>query len=450
MKGRRLVVAVMAAGMALALTPGQADGQVVDRWNEVWIDSIRATKNQPGPSARQGAMLHASIQDAINSVTRAHRPHIYIAPEPVNASTDAAGAAAAHRVLSHFYPQRQEVFDATLESQLSRVSDSPQRERGVALGREVADAVIAARADDGSDRVVDYEYGTEPGDYRATAEDPPETPYNPEWPDVTPWTMEKGSQFRSPPPPALDSQRYAESLNQVRELGGRDSTVRTQEQTDIGYFWANDRQGTYLPIGHLNEITRTVARDHNLDTFEQARLFALTNIAMADAGIVSWDAKYQYDFWRPVTAIQEADTDGNDATEADPDWIPLYPVTPPFPAYTSGHATFAAAHAAVMEDFFGTDDITFSIGTDEPLYDGSELRTYDSFSEAAIENALSRIYIGVHYDFDAIYGTESGFAIGHYAFDQMAQPIPEPTTAALAMLAVAALGGLRRPSRGRG
>lgn len=435
----RRLTPIMTVIAALLLAAAPSDAQIVDRWNEVWLDSIRQAHQTPGPTARQGAILHASIQDAINSITRQQRPMVTITPDPVEGSTDAAGAAAAHRVLSNLYPQRQAVFDAELQSQLSRIPDSAARQSGLQIGRQTADAVLSSRADDGSSAHGDYTPQGLPGTWRPTPPDNTQDPYNPEWPDVTPWTMTTGSHFRPPDPPAIDSQEYAESLNNTRALGARYSDVRTQEQTDIALFWANDRQGTFLPIGQLNHMTQVIANDQNLNTHEQAHLFAISNIAMADAGIVAWDTKYDADLWRPVTAIREADTDGNPATEADPDWLPLFPVTPPFPAYVSGHATFSAAHAAVLEEYFGTDDITFTITTDEPLYEGPEWRTYDSLSEAALENAESRIFLGVHYDFDGEWGNEIGDDVGRHAFAVLTEPIPEPGTGMLSLLAIAGL-----------
>ncbi|MEX0741700.1 MAG: vanadium-dependent haloperoxidase, partial [Phycisphaeraceae bacterium] len=364
----------------------------------------------------------------MNSVTRVDRPLVHINYDAPDASIDAAGAAAAHRVLSHFYPERQNVFDATLNNQLSGVQNARQRSQGVALGRSVADYVIENRNSDGWDTQPNYTAKDEPGRWRPTPPNYAEDPFTPHWGDVRPWAVESGAQFAAPDPPALDSAEYAEAFNRVKAVGARDSSTRTQEQTDIAMFWSNDRAGTYLPIGHLNHITQVVAADQNLSTQEQARLFALTNIAMADAGIASWHTKYETDFWRPVTAIREADSDGNPDTEADADWLPLYPSTPTFPAYTSGHAAFSGAHAAVMEAFFGTDDISFTITTDEALYEGPEFRTYDSFSEAALENAESRVLLGVHFDFDGIEGNTQGVALGQYVHGALAHPIPEPTT----------------------
>ena len=200
--------------------------------------------------------------------------------------------------------------------------------------------------------------------------------------------------------------------------------------------------GTFKPPGHLNYITQVVADDQNLSLQDKARLFAMVSVAMGDAAIVAWDAKYNrdVDLWRPVEGIRRADEDGNDATISDPTWEALAMYTPPFPAYTSGHATFAAVHAGVMAAFFGTDNISFTVGTDDPDAVGV-LRSFDSFSQAAFENAISRVYLGVHWWFDGEFGLESGYNLADWIAANYFQVIPAPgaTLALGGMLGVAAL-----------
>src|SRR5690606_17662389 len=212
-----------------------------------------------------------------------------------------------------------------------------------------------------------------------------------------------------------------------KELGARNSATRTAEQTEIAYFWANDADGTMKPPGHLNLITQTVADDQHLSLQDKARLFAMGSVAMGDAAIGAWDAKYNtdVDLWRPIDGIRRADEDGNDATISDPAWEPLAETTPPFPAYISGHATFAGAHAGAMAAFFGTDDIAFTVGTDDPDAIGV-IRSFDSCSEAAMENAISRVYLGVHWWFDGEFGMASGFDLADWIAANYFLEVPSP------------------------
>jgi hypothetical protein len=211
-------------------------------------------------------------------------------------------------------------------------------------------------------------------------------------------------------------------VNEVRELGAIFSKTRTPYETETAFFWANDRGGTFKPPGHLLHVAHVLAVDHEMTLQEQARLFALTALGMADAGIAAWDTKFamEIDLWRPITAIWEADTDGNPDTEADPTWLALSydpslgsqgAFTPPFPAWVSGHSTFGAVTAAIWENYFGTDNVTFTITSDDAP---GVWRTYNSFSSAAIENGRSRVFLGVHYQWDADGGYEIGTALGHY------------------------------------
>lgn len=421
----------LAAALAAAAPTARAD--VVIDWNNHLLDTIRATGGPPCPISRAMAMTHAAIYDAVNSINPTHEPYLALHSAPPGASQQAAAAAAAHRVLVHLFPQRQHIYDEALADSLADVPNGKAENDGIAVGIAAADAIIAARANDGTQSEPEYVFRFGPGDYRPTPPMPDVAPYNPGWGNTVPWTMIDGQQFRPRGPlnqrvmrTLIRSAGYAEQVNQVKSLGARDSTTRTPEQTAIAWFWANDRDGTYKPPGHLNHIAQVVSQDRGLSLQENARLFCLINIAMADAGLVAWDSKYNthIDLWRPVTAIRLAHTDGNPLTEADPDWLPLADATPPFPAWISGHATFAAALAAVMAGYFGTDLVTFTITTDEPFYTGGP-RTYHSFSEAARENALSRIYLGVHYPFDADDGLHCGTQLGNYVVSHMLRPLDQ-------------------------
>lgn len=415
---------------ALCLVTGGASADVVTDWNRVYLDTIRATGGPPCPITRAGAMMHVAIYEAINSVDRTHEPYRTFLAAPPYASREAAAAQAAHDVLVRLYPARRALYDAALATSLSRVPPGAARAAGIGLGRLSAATILADRADDGTQPEPFYPLGGVPGQWQPTWPDYTAVPSNPGWGASTPWTMISGDQFRPRGPlhardvtGLLRSRGYAEQVNEVRLLGARRSPVRTAGQTATAFFWANDVDGTYKPPGQLNAISLAVSAQRRLTLSENARMFALINLAVADAGLVAWDAKYRMDIdlWRPVTAIRLAGEDGNRHTEADPAWEPLGPFTPAFPSYVSGHATFAAAHAVVMADLFG-DETTFTVGTDDPNYVGPP-RTYRRFSDAARENALSRLYLGVHFRFDVVDGAIAGAALGRFVAAEMLRPL---------------------------
>jgi hypothetical protein len=241
---------------------------------------------------------------------------------------------------------------------------------------------------------------------------------------VTPFGIASASQFRPAFPPDLRSAEYARHFQEVKDLGSFSSTLRTREQTEIAHYWA-DGAGTVTPPGHWNRIAQGVARSSGLSLQENARLFALLNAALADAAIVCWDMKFACNFWRPVTAIHEADRDGNEQTQPDPAWRPLLE-TPPFPTCTSGHSTFSGAAAETLKLFFGRDDLRFT-----DVSESGRIRTFISFLEAANEAGRSRIYGGIHFEFDNAAGLESGRAVARTIFQNQMQPLA-PAAGALA------------------
>ncbi|WP_124971883.1 vanadium-dependent haloperoxidase, partial [Aphanothece sacrum] len=379
-----------------------------------------------------GAMMHIAMFDVINSYIPAFQPYLSGLPTPdPGISPEAAAAYAAHQVLIKVYPQRFNDFDAALQVSLEGIGTTT----GETFGRTIGDLVVALRTGDGSQALPRYTPGNKPGDWRPTGSGDALTP---QWPCVTPFTPGFNiTQFRPPLPGnypnkavMLRSAEYAAQLNEVKRLGSATSQARTPEQTQIAFFWANDIDGTYKPPGHLYRITQIVAQQRNLSLIETARLFALVGIVLADAGIVAWDAKYssEIDLWRPESAVRLADTDGNLFTEADPNWQPLsvnqqgQRFSPPFPAYVSGHATFGAAHSGIMRNFFGTDNVTFTADTDDPSVEGVK-RTFNSFTAAALENARSRVYLGVHFQWDGDHGFLSGSALADFVFAQSLQPV---------------------------
>jgi hypothetical protein len=318
--------------------------------------------------------------------------------------------------LTELYPSRVRHFDNLLAQSLEGVADVEVMNESIALGRHVGSAVADWRYDDGSDRESQFTPGREPGDWNPT---PPAfaRPLAPHWPRVNGFVLKRGSQFRADGPPALNSDAYTTAYDEVRRLGRRTSSTRTREQTEIAHFWA-DGEGTVTPPGHWNRIAQSISRQRSLTLAENARLFAVLNVAMADVGIACWDCKYYFNFWRPVQAIPEADRDGNSNTVADRDWEPLLP-TPPFPAYTSGHSSFSGAAATAIATALGTDDVQFET-TSEGL--PGVTRRYRSLWAAAEEAGMSRIYGGIHWQFDNTDGLAGGRKVARNVFENSMKP----------------------------
>lgn len=419
------------AAIVIAALCGSVRADIVTDWNDVWLDTIRDTGGGPCPISRNGALLHVSIYEAVNSIKRTHEPYIGFIDPGGNANMKAAVSAAAHRVLVTQYPSRQAIFDAKLAEVLATIPNVPAKTRGIALGEAAADQVLAARANDNSDIDTPYVYGSQPGDWIM---DNPElfgAPHGPNWWQSEPWVLQNLPAFVPTKPlrfankaNLLASPGYAKQVNEVKRLGRRDSTERTSDQTEIAWFWANDRDGTFKPPGHINFSAQIVSEQLGLSVPENARLFALINLALADSVLVTWTAKYKsnIDLWRPATAIRLADLDNNPRTEADPNWLPLLEFTPPFPAYTSGHSGMGGVWAGIMSNFVGTDDFTYTLTTDEPIVSNVS-RTYTSFSQAGRENAISRVYLGVHYRMDCEQAYASGVAVADYIYNNVLQPI---------------------------
>ncbi len=422
------------------LGPAQLSADVIIDWNNVMNNSVRTNSMSPLPATRISAAMNTAMYDAINSIARTHRPYHVDTTATPGTSREAAAAQAAHRVLSGLIPANQATFDAALTNSLSGLPDGPGKTAGVALGNTVGAAILALRANDGASVVVPYTPGSQPGEWRPTP--PANSPAAaPQWANLTPWAMTSVSQFQNPDgPPVVNSAEYTSAFNQVKEIGSSTSATRTQDQSNIAQFWAG-QAGTATPPGHWNRIAQTVAQSQGNTLEENSRLFALLGIAQADALISSWDNKYHYNHWRPVTAIREAATDGNPATEADPNWSSFI-TTPNHPSYVAAHGTLSGASGAVLADFFGTDNITFTSSTE-----GFSVpdRTYTSFSQASTEASNSRLYGGIHWSFDNEDGLAGGRAIGHYISATQLRPIPEPATCVLLLLGlIGVLASLRR------
>lgn len=395
------------------LTPSS---DMVIQWNDILRDAVRTAGSPPTFASRNMAITQAAVYDAVNALDRTHEVYLVNALAHPKASREAAVAAAAHRALVGLYPAQTAALDAELIASLATIPDGKAEDDGVALGRSVAEQSLAMRLNDGSGVVPPpYPGGSAPGEWRPTplANLPG---LHAHWPDVAPFAMTSADQFGPAGPPALDSLEYRDAFNEVKELGSLISATRTADQTAIALFWVNGA-GTASAPGHLNLLAQIVAQQQGNTLEENARLFAALNVAMADAIINCWDAKYEFSFWRPVTAIRAAE-DGNAETTADPAWAPLVG-TPPFPGYTSAHSSVSASAAAVLADFFGTDTISFTLPSQNPLLPA---RSYTSFSQAAKESADSRLYGGIHWSFDNTDGLVAGTAVGQYVSANFFRP----------------------------
>lgn len=406
MKYRSVILAVVAIS-SLAATPF-AKSDVVTDWNNAALNAIRVNRTSPPHTSRALAMLHASIYDAVNGISRTHETYLVRSTVPASASKEAAASAAAHTVLLALFPTNAPAFDALHASILADISDRQRKSKGLAWGESVANQILAARATDGATAIVTPLPALGPGDWVPTPA--AFAPFLlPQWGFLTPFAMTHPAQFRPPGPPALNSEAYAAAFNEVKALGAAVGSARTDDQTQIALFWA-DGAGTETPPGHWNSIAQDVAAARSNTIEENARLFALLNLAMADAAIAAWDAKYTFHNWRPVTAIRNAHLDGNPATEPDAAWSSLIG-TPPFPDYVSGHSTFSGAAATVLAMFYGADNISFTTGSD---FMPGVLRSFTSFSAAATEAMNSRLYGGIHFRFANEDGLVAGLQIGEW------------------------------------
>jgi membrane-associated phospholipid phosphatase len=398
-RGSLLVAFIGVINLAWSIA-SPANGDAVTDWNNSALDAIRTDRTAPPIASRNLAIAHVAIYDAVNGIARTHESYLVPSAVSTSASRVAAASAAAHQTLLSLFPSHTSTFDALHAAILATIPNGPQKTAGIVWGEFVANQILAARANDGSNTIVQPPGGSGPGVWIPTP--PAFLPYLlPQWGFVVPFAMSSSSQFRPPGPPALDSQQYAADYEEVKQLGAAVGSTRTEDQTEIALFWA-DGAGTETPPGHWNSIAQIIGAARGTTLEENARLFALLNIAMADAAVCSWDAKYTYHFWRPVTAIAFA--------EPLLDWMSFI-VTPPFPDYTSGHSTFSAAAATVLPLFFETEDLPFTTGSD---FLPGVLRSFSTCMDAAEEAAASRIYGGIHFRSASEDGLQAGSSIGEW------------------------------------
>lgn len=428
-------------------------------WNEVAYNASgldhtpvapgenRVFGEQFGPcrAARALAIVQIAVFDAANIIKGGYQSYTGLKMNADDASLDAAIAQAAHDTLVAMFPSQKESFDALLADDLREIQDRPAKSRGLALGKRAAAAILKLRDDDGSEYVeprlgIEYFTNPEAGHWQQDPISKSPIALGAYWGSVRPFVMESGTQFRIKPPPDLGSQKFTDAYAEVKSLGGDGITTptqRTADQTFIGIYWAYDGTPSLCAPSRLyNQIAVHIAQQMHSSDVELARLLALVNTALADAGIAVWESKYFYDVWRPVTAIR-----AYASPVGDPNFTPLGApasnlngsnFTPPFPACPSGHAGFGGALFQTLRRFYGTDNIPFTFVSDEfngvtqdnqgnvrPLMP----RSFESLSVAEEENGQSRIYLGIHWAFDKTDGISQGRKVANYVFDHAFQPV---------------------------
>jgi hypothetical protein len=397
-------------------------GDMVLRWNDALVAALRTAGQASAPSSRVAAIVQAAVYDAVNSIDGTHTPYLATIPAPAEASEEAAVAQAAHDALVGLFPTQATTFDLELKAALQTIPDGDAKTAGIMVGQLAAQKILAARADDGSGKMVVYTPGTNPGDWQPT---PPAygPAAQPQWPSVTPFCLQSASQFRPPPPPALTSAEYTAAFNQVKELGSFDSTTRSADQTEAAMFWQGIVTPSVSSVSFWNKVAQQVAVAQGKTLVENARMLALLDLTMADTAIAGWEAKYTYNFWRPVTAIRAADTDGNPDTDPDPNWAPLM-ATPSHPSYPAAHAFNSSGAGVALASYFGTDTLPFSVS-----WEGlpGVTRTFAGFTAAVDEATMSRIWAGFHWSFDLTAGRALGQSVAEYIFQNCLLPTSPPS-----------------------
>lgn len=363
----------------------------------------------PVPGTVDHALVHTAIYDAVNAIAGYPFEAYGVTPEVIAPSSpEAAAATAAHNVLIALFPTQQTDLDTKYAASLAQIPDGPAKTNGIAVGQETASGILALRVNDRRTATVPYTPDSGPGVWVPTP--PGLLPFaTPQAAVFVPWLLEHAAQFRAPGPPSLTSKRWVRDYNEVKALGVATGSTRTPEQTDVARFWADH------PILQAHRTWRGISNKAGLSLDENARLFALLTTVNTDSLIVCWDSKYDYSFWRPVTAIPAGDTDDNPGTASDPAWLPLL-TTPNHPEYPSAHGCFSTATLETLRDFFGTDQPAFTIEIDSAVAGlTTPVRSYSSFSQVIDEIAEARIYGGLHYRFSVHDGVEIGKQVARFA-----------------------------------
>lgn len=401
-------VAALSAGLVLAASSMLASADVITDWDDKAVTAGYTARQGPPPHSRNVAMVHLAMFEAVNSIDGRYRPYRTKLPAEPGASREAAAASAAHYVLVRLYPDQAKDLDKALETSLSAVADEKARLGGVRLGERAGAAILAERGNDGAAGPDTYRPFTAPGKYVPTL-----LPAASRWSGVRPFALKSGDQFRPAAPYALTSREWAKDYDEVKRMGAKSGSARSAEQTDIARFWELTGPASYNPLA------RQIVAAKRLDTTDCARVFALVSMATADALIAVFDAKYTYNFWRPVTAIRNGDLHGNDAIERDAAWEPFIP-TPMHPEYPCAHCITQSAAAGVLQAFFGDSIPPVKLtSTTSP----GVTRGYVKLSDYVQEVINARVYDGVHYRTSGIVGADMGRRIAEYTVQNHLLPV---------------------------
>jgi hypothetical protein len=390
---------------------GAADPKVVSDWNEVAFNTIIVDAGKMNAEAFLWfAFEQAAVYNAVVGITRSYELYNWDVRGPRGASPQAAAAVAAHDVLLEYFPASQVRLDTALATSLAEIPDGNAKTQGIRYGERAADRLIELRADDGRFAPITFDVPPAPGVWRPTP--PAFAPFFDPWlAKLQPLLLDSPSQFRPGPPPALTSATYTEDFNEVKEVGSLTSTVRTPDQTATAVFIA----GSVFQF--VSSSLRDLAARHELDISDSARLFAAVDMSVADGLITSWDSKLEFGYWRPVTAIRLADTDGNPDTDPDPTWLPLL-ATPPYPDYTSGLTTLMGAGTRALTGVLGLGgdrvDVNITVG--------GVTRHYETASQLNQDAIDARVWSGIHFRTADVVGTETGTEVGAWALDNYFQP----------------------------
>jgi len=424
----RPVPLLIASALVALAAPAVACANAVTDWNLIASNAIVVTAGQPPPvSVLHFAMLHGAVYDAVNAIDRGYQPYLVQPPSNPTDSKEAAAATAAFRVLMGVFPGQAGTLQLIYDAYIAALPDNPpgSKAAGIVIGEATASAMLTNRMNDGrfGPAPTPYSSPRPPGVWRPT---PPNFANDPSpWVgNVRPFIVPSAAMLRTDGPNPLTSSEYAEDFNEIKELGSLTSITRTPDETDAAIFWQDQAMALW------NRIFRTLAASQNLDIVKSARLFAMENLSAADALIGCWNDKYYHWFWRPITAIREADTDGNPDTQPDPAWLPLFDpstpvcnppllVTPPFPDHPSGHCSATGAFVQTLQNFFGTDKISFSAFSNKSC----TTRSYERFSDALKEVIDARVWAGIHFRTADVQGAVLGNKVAHYLKRHYFQPV---------------------------
>ena len=404
----KLTASMFWMGTLLVGLAGAASADVITDWNERAVAAGYTANQGPPVHGRVVAMVHLAMFEALNSIEPRYLPYRKLLAAEPGASRDAAGAAAAHYLLVRIYPGQAKELDIALQASLATVTDETSKANGVRLGEQAGAAMLAERSKDGAGGPDTYRPFTAPGQYVPTV-----LPAASSWGAVRPFALKSGNQFRPAAPYALTSPDWAKDYNEVKRMGAKAGSARSAEQTEIARFWELTGAATYNPL------VRQLSVEKRLDVMENARLFALVAMATADAYIAIFDAKYAYNFWRPVTAIRNGDRHANGAVERDPAWEPFIP-TPMHPEYPCAHCITQSSAASVLETFFG--DAIPAVKLSSTTAPGVT-RSFTKLSDYVAEVINARVYDGVHYRISGEVGAEMGRKIGEYTVHNHLAPV---------------------------